>query len=109
MPKKKTTVHEGPHKYKRIAWRSPIYKCVLPGCSHYLPEAHIEGAVSICWRGKKGCDGTVVMSSKTIGLVKPHCAPCTRDYVRADQEARVKIEEVRDRLDDLISGLDLET
>jgi hypothetical protein len=106
MPRTKKQAHEGPHKYKRIEEKTrAIYKCVLPGCTHYLPESHIEGAISICWRQKTGCEKIVVMDKLTIGLVKPHCEPCTRGYVKKGQGANPKTSDVMSKLDALIGGL----
>ena len=83
MPK--PTAHpDKPHKYLRIKvkGRTSIstyrWRCVLPGCHHYLLEDFIVGAVCICWR----CGDDFVID-KVTKLLKPHCRKCTR---RRDEE-----------------------
>lgn len=63
------------HKYMRVktAAGTIIWRCMKPGCSHYLRNIFIVGAVSECWR----CDSEFVID-KTTALKKPHCRDCTR-------------------------------
>lgn len=72
--------HPGrPHKYLRIHVRGQgsvnkfRWRCIKPGCSHYLLEDFIIGATCECWR----CQKEFTIDQKTK-LMKPHCRECTR-------------------------------
>jgi hypothetical protein len=80
--KKKGAQHPGPHKYQRIKWRSRkadgepyvIFKCMLPGCTHYVPRDLVVGNETICWK----CGRTFQMAYAHTYLAKPHCVYCTK-------------------------------
>ena len=64
------------HKYRRSTlgmkkWK--IYKCVLPGCTHYIDASLIQNRISICWR----CEEPFVIDKRLSELAKPHCHKCT--------------------------------
>jgi len=67
------------HKYQRILVRGGksvntyLWRCMHPGCRHYLTEQFIIGAICECWR----CEKDFVIDKKTA-LKKPHCRECTR-------------------------------
>lgn len=72
------------HKYRKvnIGRKEPyiVYRCMLPDCSHYLPESLIEGKKSICWR----CGKEFVMTRAQMdpGITyKPVC--CTKSEYRS--------------------------
>ncbi len=69
MPQAKQDSHV--HKYKRdvLGKDYEIYRCVLPGCTHYIPASMIKGKFSICWR----CGEPFVIKLKHS---KPHCDDC---------------------------------
>jgi hypothetical protein len=49
MPKKQSQHF---HQYERMNWPNgkPFYKCMQPGCPHYLPIANLAvGRESLCW------------------------------------------------------------
>jgi hypothetical protein len=56
---------------------TPIYKCMIPGCGHYLTREMVLGRLSICWK----CGGQMVMSAYSVTLKKPHHRECTRSKV----------------------------
>lgn len=63
--------HEA-HKYKRVILKPSgkvIYKCMLPGCAHYLSKEMVEGRIGLCWR----CAFTFVISKRHLENVKIHC------------------------------------
>lgn len=65
------------HKYLRVRLGPngyTVYKCVLPGCSHYIRRELVEGNMTLCWR----CGKEVPMNKKMATLKKPHCFGCTR-------------------------------
>ena len=66
------------HKYKRImSGQRPIYRCMLPGCYHFIGEEHIEHKLSLCHR----CNKEFVITQKMLfprAIVKPHCDDCNR-------------------------------
>lgn len=74
MPKKR---EEHTHKYMRIilgrkSRNYRIYRCVLPGCAHYVNAELIGGMDCICWR----CDKEFTIPRRKP-LKKPHCMQCT--------------------------------
>jgi hypothetical protein len=67
------------HKYERVevgkkGW--VVYKCVLPGCSHYLPVANLMiGKESLC---HGICEGTTIYTQDDYNqkLKRPMCESC---------------------------------
>jgi hypothetical protein len=62
------------HKYMRVKYGSKgyiIYKCTLPGCTHFVNERLILGRNAICWLC--GNEFTIRILHK-----KPHCDECIR-------------------------------
>jgi hypothetical protein len=62
------------HKYERKKYGNNgcfIYKCMIPGCTHFVYESLIINRRSLCWR----CDKEFVITKL---LKKPHCDDCTR-------------------------------
>jgi len=75
------------HKYIRSKFKQSgtrIYKCILPGCHHYILEEFIEGKISVCWY----CGEDFVIGKRAKRLKKPHC-----DCVRRANRARNDIVE----------------
>lgn len=104
MPKKKrTATHSGPHKFLRIRWKSRqekgkpyfIFKCQIPGCTHFKPRDLVIGDESVCWR----CGGTFQMTYASTYLKKPHCPSCT------ETKGEVDIHTVTDNLDKILGGI----
>lgn len=74
------------HKYKRIRFKSghTIFRCMLPGCSHFIREELLQGREAICWKCKKAF---IIL---TIELKFPHCENCYRGRkkeVKFDKDA----------------------
>ncbi|SRR6266705_2454268 len=68
---------EHAHRYMRVKLGKKgytVYRCVKPGCSHYVNAALVLGKMYECWR----CGREYPMNQKTAQLKKPHCASCTR-------------------------------
>jgi hypothetical protein len=64
------------HKYKRVKLGSKgytVYKCMKPGCTHYIRQELVTGMKTICWR----CEQEQIMSPKMATQAKPHCLECT--------------------------------
>jgi hypothetical protein len=63
------------HQYRRQkigkAKNYIIYRCMRPGCAHYIAEDFIEGRRSICWR----CDEEFTITHKLL-RIKPVCEKC---------------------------------
>jgi ssDNA-binding Zn-finger/Zn-ribbon topoisomerase 1 len=82
------------HKYMRVLWgknQTPVMRCVIPDCSHYI---HMEMAVnrrSICWK----CGAPFVMDKVATTRKKPKCSNCAH-----------KGDPVISRLDGLLEGLE---
>jgi hypothetical protein len=71
------------HKYRRgkLGKSYVVYSCVLPDCTHYLPEDKVVGKKSICWVCEKV---TTVYKDKNGVLAKPHCKTCTKSKMKED-------------------------
>lgn len=103
--KKKVVQHTGPHKYQRIQWRSRqakgepyvIFKCMLPGCTHYVPRDLVVGNETICWR----CGKIFQMAYTHTYLKKPHCIACTK----GKEGEAVPLDDVTANLDKILGGI----
>lgn len=103
--KKKGAQHPGPHKYQRIKWRSRkadgepyiIFKCMLPGCTHYVPRDLVVGNETICWK----CGRTFQMAYAHTYLAKPHCVYCTKGVKKEE----VALDDVTANLDKILGGI----
>jgi hypothetical protein len=65
------------HKYHRIdiGMGTPVWKCALPDCSHYMPK-HMEGLLngknSTCWE----CGADINLNPSNMEEDKPKCDNC---------------------------------
>lgn len=63
------------HKYKRMKIGKnkdyPVFRCFVPGCTHYISEEHVVNRYSICWL----CDQSFVVTPDLIRM-KPICKSC---------------------------------
>lgn len=66
-----------------------IYRCMLPGCSHYISEALIVGKISLC---HGVCNGTVLYTQDDLNqkLKRPMCHEC-RELRKQQKEEMSKI------------------
>lgn len=67
---------EHAHKYVRVRLGKKdyiVFRCVRPGCAHYIRQELVIGKIAQCWR----CGDEFVMNQKTAMLKKPHCTKCT--------------------------------
>lgn len=104
MSRRKAVNHKGPHKYLRIKWKSRvsagdpyiIYKCMIPGCTHYVPRDLVVGNESICWK----CGDSFQMSLATANLAKPHCLKCTKG-----KRGEASVDDVMTNLDRILGGI----
>lgn len=85
------------HKYKKIllGHRYTVFRCMQPGCTHYLHHSLIVGKFSVCWR----CSGVFVISGKHKKLTKMHCDNCTKKTKEIDN----------DSIDDLLVKLGIDS
>jgi len=62
------------HKYKKVTMGKNfvVYKCVLPGCTHYVRSELAVGRFSLCWM----CEGQFVMTEISATRLKPKCQSC---------------------------------
>lgn len=104
MPASKNK-HKTAHKYLRVKWKSRkqkgepyyIFKCMLPGCTHWVARDLVVGNMSICWR----CGKEFQMTLASTYLAKPHCANCTERKDGSHDSG-----DVLSNLDELLGGLD---
>jgi len=78
------------HQYKKIK-KSEIFRCIKPGCRHYLRKEFAIGAISICPR----CGGTFQLNNRNMKLEMPHCADCTQ---RRNQSELEQIKEFMEKI-----------
>jgi hypothetical protein len=103
--KKRAVQHGGPHKYRRIQWRSrqvkgepyTIFKCMLPGCTHYVPRDLVVGNESLCWV----CGKTFQMTYASTYLAKPHCPNC----IKGKEGDAIPLDDVAANLDKILGGI----
>ena len=72
------------HKYKRtkLGPNYTVYECVLPDCTHYLPEKRIAGKKGICWV----CGKPHIIYKDSNGvLARPHCKGCTKSKDKEEE------------------------
>ena len=65
------------HKYQRTTIgmkKYLIYRCMIPGCHHYIEAKLILNRISECWR----CGNPFVIEKYASSLAKPHCANCIK-------------------------------
>lgn len=51
-----------------------VFKCMKPGCTHYVRVDLAENALCACNR----CGEAMVLTKAAMQLVKPHCPDCTK-------------------------------
>jgi len=63
------------HKYEKtkIGDNYEVYKCALPGCTHYIAATLIIGRLSLCWGG---CQNAVLMDNSLSKMKRPICDDC---------------------------------
>jgi len=61
-----------------------IFRCFIPGCTHYISEDHIINRKSLCW----ACDKPFIIVYKLIKL-KPVCAKC-----KSERQAELKAQPI---------------
>lgn len=74
------------HKYKRILLGKNdyyVYRCMIPGCNHYIQMEAAVGRETICWGVAPDCLGKLFITEKNIELktVHPICEKC-KEYKR---------------------------
>ena len=61
------------HQYRRVRMGKGkdyvVYRCILPGCSHYINKELAPGRESICWE----CGKTFFMTTRSLQQAKPTC------------------------------------
>lgn len=66
------------HKYLRVINDKKegyiVYKCVVPGCTHYQRRELLLGNEAICWV----CNLGMVLSLADLGMKKPRHFECRR-------------------------------
>lgn len=78
------------HKYKRTKLGEKgfiVYRCMVPGCSHYKRKELMAGQLAQCWR----CGEPFVITDYKLRLAKPHCDACVK---RRPNEKVDKLKEI---------------
>jgi len=79
------------HKYERQKWPNgkSYYKCMQPGCPHYLPLAQLAiGRESICWGYL--CNHLVLLTKDDISnnIQYPMCEECKEKRAMKREELK---------------------
>jgi|OpeIllAssembly_1097287.scaffolds.fasta_scaffold00281_7 hypothetical protein len=71
------------HRYKRVVLGNnyKVYKCIKPGCTHYIAVHLVEGALCECNR----CEEPMIMTKLAMTLARPHCQDCTKSTKKQQQ------------------------
>lgn len=86
------------HKYLRVKTKKNervIFRCVLPGCMHYITEEFIVGKESICWR----CPKVFVIQGRMKYRTRPYCE------VHVKEKEKVESVVPSNAVDDLLEVL----
>ena len=70
------------HKYLRVIHNKlpgyTVFKCVIPGCTHWIRKELLLARKSICWI----CNTEMVLNTQDLTMKKPRHFECRR--VRED-------------------------
>lgn len=51
-----------------------VYKCIVPGCSHYNYKEMLIGAITVCWK----CEEELILTSRSLSLKHPVHFECRK-------------------------------
>lgn len=78
------------HLYELVTFAKSgrqVFKCMLPMCTHYLPEIELAlGRASLCHH----CKETIVLTAEHLSVKKPLCMKC-REIRKLRREALVSV------------------
>lgn len=63
------------HKYMKVEWgknKTVVFRCMIPGCTHYVHEEMVRNRRSLCWK----CGNPFVMTLEKLLRKKPKCDDC---------------------------------
>ena len=63
------------HKYRKVLWgkqKTIVWRCMLPGCSHYVHDEMVRNRKSLC----SLCNAPFVMNPDKMRRIKPRCDRC---------------------------------
>lgn len=81
------------HKYLKVKWGSKgteVFRCMVPGCSHYVHIEMARNRMCICW----GCGEAFVLDPDAMRRKRPKCFQCIKG-----------VDPVMSKLDKLLEGL----
>ena len=92
-------VKEHIHKYLRVINDNPpgytVYKCVVPGCKHWLRKELLLARESICWV----CGTAMILTQPDLNMKKPRHFACRRQPTVEEQEILVPAVEEEENVD----------
>lgn len=81
------------HQYMRIKGKNSVmYRCMLPGCSHYIMGQFIVNKIALC----PYCGENFLVTYDLARRKRVHCADCMKS-----KKDKIKVEEVTNFLDEL--------
>lgn len=84
------------HKYQRVKWGKAgtiIWRCMLPGCTHYVHTEMAKNRKSLCWK----CLGVFVLTGEKLMRVRPKCDACQHTAVN-EKEKPLTIDDLLENL-----------
>lgn len=88
--------HALPHRYvrKRTEKGSILFRCNLPGCTHYLTNTFIDGQESLCHE----CGNKFVIMGNERYKKLPLCASCRNKRKKVNPEVVVPTDAIAELL-----------
>lgn len=83
------------HRYEKVQLGKngyTVFRCNLPGCSHYIRKELAKNKLCECNR----CGEPMILDSAAMLLKKPHCAKCIQ---RKNKEQYESVKEFMELLD----------
>jgi hypothetical protein len=83
--------------------RTPIWRCMLPNCQHYLFTETVIGKTAICWK----CDDTFNIKKFHLERVRPVCSKC-RGIVEKSTMTEQQEADITSGIEAVLEGMNLD-
>lgn len=93
------------HTYERPVWRKTIYRCVDPGCSHYINKKLLLGKYAKC----PECGSQFILNREKLLRARPKCDFCSNTAKSRELKqvaANTKLQEIFDSISEPIGEED---
>lgn len=92
------------HKYMKVEWgknKTLVWRCMIPGCPHYVHEEMARNRHSLCWE----CGGPFVMTLEKMLRRKPKCDNCQGNVPAETPRSAPKVKSIASKLDALLGDI----